>query len=140
VTRSRLGVVRSVELGDRAGIAVAVVCAFHCVAAPILGASLQIAGVFASERAELAFLGSSLLISGTTILANCLRRDARAAVWGSFLVGAGLLVAARSGVAWAERLEHPLVFAGAGMIVAAHVMSLRNCRCKTDGPSCVGAE
>jgi hypothetical protein len=112
-------VIQSIEMGDRAGIAVAVACAFHCVAAPILGTSIQIAGAFASEGAELAFLGSSLLISGTTVVANCLRHSVRGAVWRTFVVGAALLLVARSGVAWAEMLEQPLVIGGAGMIVAA---------------------
>jgi hypothetical protein len=128
---------RSLELADTAGIAVSVACAVHCLAAPILGASLQIAGALAFDRTELAFVGASLLISGTTVVANCLRRDGRVAVWGTFVVGAGLLVAARSGIAWVERFEPPLVFGGAGMIVAAHVINLRNCRCRKEGPSCV---
>jgi hypothetical protein len=128
------------EIGDRAGIAVAFVCALHCVAAPLAGASVQVAGTLASERTELLFLASSLLISGTMVLANCLRRGARRAVWGAFGVGASLLLCARVGLAFAERIEQPLVLAGAGMIVAAHVMNLFNCRCREEGPSCVAAE
>jgi hypothetical protein len=104
----------------------------------MLGASLQIAGAGVSERAELAFLGSSLLISGTTVVASCLRRGTRAAVWGTFVAGAGLLVAARSGIARAEPLEPLLVIGGAGMIVGAHVISLCSCRCRKEGSSCVG--
>src|ERR671911_1120631 len=106
-------------MGDRAGIALAAACALHCIATPMLAASIQVAGVFASERTELAFLASSLLISGTTMLANCLRRGARVVVWASFAAGASLLVSARSGVEWAERMEQPLVIAGAGLIVTA---------------------
>jgi hypothetical protein len=127
-------------MGDRAGIAVALVCALHCVAVPLVGASVQVAGTLASERTELLFLTSSLLISGTTVLANCLRRGARRAVWGAFVVGASLLLYARVGVASAEYIEQPLVLGGAGMIVAAHVMNLFNCRCREEGPSCVAAE
>jgi hypothetical protein len=36
-------VIRSIEMGDRADIAVALVCALHCVAAPLVGASMQVA-------------------------------------------------------------------------------------------------
>jgi hypothetical protein len=132
-------VTRSLDLGDRAGIAVAVACALHCLTAPILATSLQIAGIVASEQTELAFLGSSLLISGTTVVANCLRRRARAVVWVTFVVGASLL-AARIGGDWAEPLEAPLVVGGAGMIVAAHVINLANCRCRKGGPICVETE
>jgi hypothetical protein len=134
------GVIQSIDMGDRAGIAVAVACALHCVAAPILGTTVQVTGALASERTELVFLGSSLLISGTTVVANCLRRRARAAVCGTFVVGATLLLAARSGIAWAEPVEQPLVAGGAGLIVAAHVLNLFNCRCRRQASSCVGAE
>jgi hypothetical protein len=127
-------------MGDRAGIAVAVACAIHCVAVPLVGASIQVAGAFASDRTELLFLTSSLLVSGTTVLANCLRRGPRRAVWAAFVVGASLLLYARVGFASAEHIEQPLVLGGAGMIVAAHVMNLFNCRCRAESPSCVAAE
>ena len=126
-------------MGDRAGIALAAACALHCIATPMLAASIQVAGVFASERTELMFLASSLLISGTTMLANCLRRRARGVVWASFVVGASLLISARSGVEWAELMEQPLVVAGAGLIVMAHVANLFYCRCSKEEPSCVAA-
>jgi hypothetical protein len=130
-------VIRTLDLGDRAGIAVAVACALHCLTLPILGTSLQIAGVVASEPAELAFLGLSLLVSGTTVVVNCLRHRARAVVWGTFVVGASLLLAARTGGVGAGPLEASLVVAGAGTIVAAHVINLVNCRCRKAGPMCV---
>jgi hypothetical protein len=81
-------VIRSIEtgVGDRAGIAVAVACMSQCMAVPIFGTSIQIAAVFASERTELAFLGSSLLISGTTVVANCFRQGARGPVLAMRLV------------------------------------------------------
>ena len=126
-------------MDDRAGIALAAACALHCIATPMLAASLQVAGVFTSERTELVFLASSLLISGTTILATCLRRGARGVVWASFVVGASLLISARSGVEWAELMEQPLVLAGAGLIVMAHVANLFYCRCSKEEPSCVGS-
>jgi hypothetical protein len=127
-------------MADRAGIAIAVACALHCMATPILAASIQVIGAFASERAELGFLASSLLISGTTVVVNCVRRGPRAVVGGTFVVGASLLVAARVGVDWAEPIEQRLVIAGATMIVAAHVVNLFNCRCRKEGPSCVTTE
>jgi hypothetical protein len=129
--------IRSLDLGDRAGIVVAVACALHCVTAPMLGTSLQLAGVLASERTDFVFLGFSLLISGATVLANCLRRRTRALVWCAFAAGASLLLAARIESAWAEVLETPLVVGGAGMIVAAHVVNLIHCRCRKDGPTCM---
>jgi hypothetical protein len=131
--------IRSQEMGDSTGIAVAVACALHCLAAPILGAALPMAGVLVSDRAELAFLGSSLLISGTTVVATC-RRQGSPAVWGAFLVGAALLVAGGSGTEWSELLEASLVVGGAGLIVAAHVMNIRQCRCRDDRPSCVATD
>jgi hypothetical protein len=127
-------------MGDRAGIAVALACALHCIAAPLVGASMQVAGAFASERSELPFLTSSLLVSGTTVLMNCLRRGPRRPVWGALVVGASLLLCARAGLVWTERLEQPLVVAGAATIVAAHLLNLFNCRCREEGPSCVAAE
>jgi len=39
---------RSLEMGDRTGIVVAVACAIHCLAAPALAASMQMAGVLVS--------------------------------------------------------------------------------------------
>ena len=131
--------IRSIELGDRAGIAVAVACALHCCVAPILATSVQAAGVFASERSELAFLASSLLISGTTVVASCRRRGALGVTWSTFVFGSSLLVAARIGFEWVEPIEQELVIAGAGLVVTTHAINLFKCRCGKEGPSCVGA-
>jgi hypothetical protein len=133
-------VTHSTDIADRAGIAVAVACVVHCVAAPMLATSVQLAGVFASERAELAFVGLSFIISGTTVAASCLRRHAPRTVWGAFVLGASLLLCARLGFAWTVRVEQPLVIAGAAMIVAAHLANLSNCRCTKDSHACVVAE
>jgi hypothetical protein len=103
---------------------------------PVLATSLQIAGVIASERTEFAFLGVSLLVSGMTVVVNCLRRRASAVVWGTFVVGAALL-STRLSSAWAEPFERLLVVVGAGMIVVAHVINLVNCHCRKEGPTCV---
>jgi hypothetical protein len=100
---------------------------------------MQVAGVLASERAELAFLIASLLISGTAVVVRCLRRGARGVVWGTFVVGAGVLVAARIEVDWAEASEQGLVVAGAGLIIAAHLANLFACGCRKEGSSCVTA-
>jgi hypothetical protein len=129
--------IRTLEAGDRAGIALAVACALHCLMTPVLATSLQIAGVIASERTEFAFLGVSLLISGMTVVVNCLRRRASAVVWATFVVGAALLLSTRVSSAWAEPFERPLVVVGAGMIVVAHVINLVNCHCRKEGPTCV---
>jgi hypothetical protein len=51
--------------------------------------------------------------------------------------GAGLLLAAGSGVAWVAAVEQPLVIAGAGMIAAAHLINLFNCRCRKGAAACV---
>jgi hypothetical protein len=94
---------------------------------------MQIAGVFASERVELAFTITSLLISGTAVVVSGLRRGAPRAVWGTFVVGAGLVVAARIGGDWAEAIEQRFVVAGAGLIVAAHLANLFACGCRKEG-------
>lgn len=108
----------------------ALACALHCLAVPMLGATLQFAGVLASERTESAFLGTSLLISGTTVLVHCLRRRTSAAVWGTFAAGAAILIATRLERAWMEPFELPLVLSGAAMIVTGHVINLINGRCQ----------
>jgi hypothetical protein len=133
-------VIRTLDSGDPAGIAVAAGCALHCLAAPILGATLPIAEVVASERTELVLLGSSLLISGTTVVASCLRRRARPVVWRTFAIGASLLLTAKIGSERVEPFELLLVVGGAGMIVTTHVINLVYCRCREEGPPCVEIE
>jgi hypothetical protein len=130
---------RSRPFGDRAGIALAVLCATHCVAVPVLAASLPLAAGFASESTELLFLTSSLLMSGAAIGIACAEGRCRLLTGAAFVAGAGCLIAARLDVAWAEAMERPLVLAGAGLIVAAHFINLSNCRCDGEGAKCRAA-
>jgi MerC mercury resistance protein len=129
------------ETGDRAGIAVAIACAIHCVAAPVLAASVQVAALFASERTELLFLSFSLLVSGVTFGASCLRRGTREwrLICGLFGLGSGFLLVTRIGWGWTEPLEQPLVLAGATLIVAAHLFNVSSCRC-TEERSCAAID
>jgi hypothetical protein len=131
--------VRSVAMGDRIGIALAVVCAAHCVAAPVLAASLQLAGALGSESTELLFITSSLLISGMTIVTACAQGRCRLLAASAFLAGACCLIAPRLDLAWVEAVEHPLIVAGAGLIVVAHLVNLSNCRCDEEGATCAAA-
>jgi hypothetical protein len=130
--------VRSMAIADRAGIVLAVACAVHCVAAPVLATSLQLAGVFASESTELLFLTSSLLISGMTVGTACAQGRCRRLTGGAFAAGACCLIA-RLGLAWFEAVERPLVVAGAGLIVVAHLVNLSTCRCDGEGSTCAAA-
>jgi hypothetical protein len=131
---------RALEIGDRAGIAIAVACAAHCLVAPAFAASIQVAGTLASDQAEWMFLGSSLVVSGVTVVASCMRGVARRAVLIAFLTGAGLLLVGRLGGSRAETIELPLVALGAGTIVAAHLLNLFQCRCRKGNTSCVAIE
>jgi hypothetical protein len=78
----------SLDRGDHAGTLLAAVCALHCLAAPLLATYFHAGGAVTSERAELALVASSLLVSGVTILAGCLRRTTRRIVWAAFLSSA----------------------------------------------------
>jgi hypothetical protein len=111
------------------------------VATPVLAASLQVAALFASERTELMFLSSSLLVSGVTFGASCLRRGTPGwrLICALFALGAGLLLASRAGRDWTEPFEQTLVIAGAAFIVAAHVVNLISCRCAEER-SCAAIE
>jgi hypothetical protein len=129
-------VTKSIEIGDRAGIVVAVVCAVHCLAAPLFAASLPLAGMFTSERTELAFVISSFLISGATVAASCLRRGARRAVWVAFLAGAIVILSARLVAGLTLPVEQGLVMAGATLTVAAHSINLLRCRCTLSDKRC----
>jgi hypothetical protein len=131
---------RALEIGDRAGIAIALTCAAHCLVAPAVAASIQVAGVLASDQAEWMFLGSSIAVSGVTVAVSCLRGVARGAVVGALVAGAGVLLVARLGGSWAETIEQPLVALGAGTIVAAHLLNLFQCRCRKGNTSCVAIE
>jgi hypothetical protein len=130
--------IRAIELGDRAGIVAAVACAIHCLLLPLIATSVQASNVFAPERTEFVVLAASLLISGATVVASRARRDARVAVWSTFAAGAGVLISARLGASGS--IEQALVTAGAGLVVAAHVINLSSCRCRKDAPSCAIAE
>jgi hypothetical protein len=133
-------VTNSIHVGDRAGIAVAVACAVHCLAAPLLAASVQLAGVVGSEHTEIAFLASSLLISGATVVASCLRHGARRAVWLAFVPGAGLLLCARLAEGLTRPVEQGLVAVGAGLIITAHGINLIACRCAGKDQSCAAID
>jgi hypothetical protein len=131
---------RALEIGDRAGIAIALTCAAHCLVAPVVAASLQVAGGLASDQAEWIFLSSSIAVSGLTIGVRCLHGAVRRTVVGAFVVGAGLLLVARLGGSWAETIERPLMALGTGTVVAAHLLNLFQCRCRKGNTSCVAIE
>jgi hypothetical protein len=130
--------IRSIEIGDRAGIVAAVACAVHCSVLPIAATSIQLGNVLLSEQTELVVLAASLLISGTAIVASCVRRGLCVVVGGTFSIAVGLFLAAR--LELAAPFEQPLVMAAAGLIVATHVINLARCPCRKDRPSCVTAE
>src|ERR1700752_2805440 len=106
---------RSSETGDRAGIVVAVACAVHCLAIPIVAASMPLASILVSEWSEFVILAASLLISSVAMVTSCRRHDAPWAALGTFCLGPGLLLPARLGLA--RPLELPLTLVGAGLVV-----------------------
>jgi hypothetical protein len=98
--------------------------------------SMQAAAV---ERTELTLLMLSLVLSATTVAVHCLRGGARVVVWGAFVCGAAL-VGAPLALDVPKLIEPVVRLTGAGMIVAAHVINLVNCRCRGEGASCAEAE
>jgi hypothetical protein len=130
---------RTTDAGDRAGIGLAIACAVHCVAAPIVAASFQAAAALVSERTELLFLSASLVVSGATITTNCVVRRGRPATLVLFTLGAMTLMVARGSLVPAES-ERLLVLGGAGTIVAAHILNLLTCRCADEGSTCAAVE
>lgn len=128
----------SLQVGDRVAIGVAVVCAVHCLAAPLLAFS-YLGPLIASEQVEDALLAVSLTTSGGIVLANCLTRRARRASFAALLTGAGVLLAVRFDI-WTPAGEQASVLAGAALIVTAHVLNLLGCRCEANAASCVATE
>jgi hypothetical protein len=126
--------VRALQIGDRAGIALAAACGLHCLATPLLALSMQ--AIAAAERTELALLASSLVLSGTLVTGHCLRRGASRTVLGAFLAGIVLLCLPFA-LAVPEHVEPVVGVAGSGLLVAAHMLRLVSCRCGKEGAVCV---
>jgi len=111
---------------DVAGIAVSLLCAFHCAATPLFFAALAIAGLrFADESLlEWGFLATTLVI-GTVALVRGAQRHGRRHPIAWFVGGVALLVAARFVREDQETLELALVVAGAAGVVIAHLRNWR---------------
>ena len=109
---------------DRAGAAVSILCAIHCLATPLILVSLPAAAKH-SEAAETWIVGISILIGLSAIRASFRRNGALLPRIG---IGAGLAAIIGSRLLLHGPAETVLVFAGAGSLVTAHLFNCRECR------------
>ncbi|MEA2163462.1 MAG: hypothetical protein QOK37_1589 [Thermoanaerobaculia bacterium] len=109
---------------DRAGAAVSILCAIHCLATPLILVSLPAAAKH-SETAETWIAGISLLIGLSAIRASFRRNGALLPRIG---IGAGLAAIIGSRLLLHGPAETVLVFTGAGSLVTAHLFNCGECR------------
>ncbi|MBX3131236.1 MAG: MerC domain-containing protein [Polyangiaceae bacterium] len=111
---------------DRLGIVVSSLCAAHCALGAVLSTAAVAGGFLADERFELLFVGVAVLIAVIALGAGYREHRAAPPLW----IGAGglLLLASARLVHDLELAEVALSVAGAGTLVAAHVVNLRSLR------------
>jgi hypothetical protein len=128
---------RSRAILDWLGAATSGVCALHCALTPLVLAALPLAArqIISSALLEWMFVAVSLVL-GLGSLGHAYRAvHGRASTLVLFLCGLLLLVLARAMAERAPRLESAGVFAGAALLVGAHVLNLALCRrCQVTGP------
>lgn len=108
---------------DRAGAAMSVLCAVHCLATPLILVSLPAAARH-SESAEACIVGISLLIGLCAIRASFRRNGA---MFPRIGIGAGLAAIVGSRLLLHGATETVLVFTGAAILVTAHLFNCVEC-------------
>lgn len=119
---------------DVGGIAVAVLCAIHCVGPAVLVVLLPALALpwLESPWIEWGLLAISAALGGIAIVGSGWRQHRRVLPLVLFALGLATLVMSRLEWAVGERGELPFVVVGAVLIVAAH---LRNLRCRASSGS-----
>jgi hypothetical protein len=109
---------------DRAGIALSILCAIHCLATPLILISLPAAAAH-SESAEAWIVAASLLI-GVCAIGASQRRNGSPLPRIGISIGLAAIVGSR--LLLHGPAETALVFAGAALLVTSHLFNCRECR------------
>lgn len=120
---------------DALGIGASLVCAVHCVLLPLIITALPLLGLemLENETLEYALLGFSFLVGYTALFRGYHRHHRHIRPLMLFTFGyVGLL----AGHFFAPEPWEPfMITAGAGLIVWAHLLNLKECRnCKHNHP------
>jgi MerC mercury resistance protein len=115
---------------DGAGIATSVLCAAHCLLAPLLVAMLPLVGLnfLLEETTEWMLVGFSTTLAFVSLVPSYIRRHRRCRPLALFGAGVLLLFPAR---VWFEEwpnLEVAAAVSGAVFIATAHFLNHRLCR------------
>jgi hypothetical protein len=115
---------------DRFGAAGSLLCAAHCVIAPLAVAVLPLAGLQLAlgESLEWTFVVAGLVLGSLSLVPSFRRLHRRHLPLLLFLFGALLWLTARAGLAPAAGVERAVMIAGSLAVVAAHVVNRRLCR------------
>ncbi|MCC4585679.1 MerC family mercury resistance protein [Xanthomonas sp. NCPPB 1067] len=113
------------SLLDNSAIVLSGLCLLHCLALPLLAATLPLLGVWSrAEWVHVAFAAAAVPLSGYALWSTQRRHALPPAVWA--LAGCGLagLVLGASSLA-GEHLETPITVTASLLLASAHLLNLR---------------
>ena len=115
---------------DFAGVFLSVLCAIHCTLGPLLILFVPaLGGFFANESFHLILFLTIVPVAGLTFI-RCYKKHKSKGTLAAAMTGIALLfVALILGHSYSEALEHGLTLAGSVLIVIAHILNIRHCRC-----------
>ena len=125
---------------DTLGVFASSACAIHCAVMPLMIGALPIVGLemFASQRTEWLFVATSGVLGISSLVPSYLRRHGRSWPLILFVIGLGLILAARLSFGDILRAEIPFVVFGALFIAGSHILNRRFCRACPVCPSDCG--
>jgi hypothetical protein len=115
---------------------VAGACAVHCIATPLIVGVLPVVGLpLLHPRTEWLFLAFSLVLSSVAVFSGCVRHDRWLPV-AAFFAGAALLVASHAILDDDGMAARLAIVVGAALVIGAHLLNIRLCRCTQHAPAC----
>jgi hypothetical protein len=114
---------------DITGVFLSILCAIHCTVGPLLILFVPaLGGVFGSESFHLGLFLAIVPVAGFTFISCYKKHRSKGtlalAMTAIFFLFCGLVFGEYS-----EFAEHGLTLAGSVMIVIAHILNIRHCRC-----------
>jgi hypothetical protein len=124
---------------DTLGMCVAGACAVHCIATPLIVGILPVVGLpLLDPRTEWLFLSCSLVLSSVAVFSGCVRHHRWLPV-AMFVGGAATLLASHAVLDDDGTAARAAIAVGAALVIGAHLLNIRLCRCTPHAPACGSA-
>lgn len=114
---------------DLTGVFLSVLCAIHCTVGPLLILFVPaLGGIFESESFHLGLFLAIVPVAGLTFI-RCYKKHKSKGTLALAMTAILFLFCGLVFGEYSELAEHGLTLAGSAMIVVAHILNIRHCRC-----------